>query len=180
MVYEGGSVDELVTCAESRDVSALYVLSDGAWSSFILGAPAFVNGPFRELFPDGLPAVAPLVTGSNGPASPYPGSDGTSDTDAPQSRPDCLRGEIATGFSLVVSGGGSVEELEACASSLGVSALYTLHEGAYVSYILGAPGFVNRAFRELYAGGVPSITPLIARSEGTPSAGSGGDGAATN
>ena len=190
VVYEGGSVDELVTCAESRDVSALYVLSVGAWSSFILGAPEFVNGPFRELFPDGLPAVAPLVTGSNGPASPYPGSngpaspypgsDGTSDTDAPQSRPDCLRGEIATGFSLVVSGGGSVEELEACASSLGVSALYALNEGEFVSYILGAPGFVNRAFRELYAGGVPSITPLIARSEGTPSAGSGGGGAATN
>ena len=180
VVYEGGSVDELVTCAESRDVSALYVLSVGAWSSFILGAPEFVNDPFRELFPDGIPAVAPLVTGSNGPASPYPGSDGTSDGDALQSWPDCLRGEIATGFSLVVSGGGSVEELEACASSLGVSALYTLHEGAYVSYILGAPGFVNQAFRELYAGGVPSITPLIARSEGTPSAGSGGDGAATN
>ena len=148
------------------------MLSDGAWSSFILGAPEFVNRSFRELFRDGIPAVTPLVTRSNGPASPYPGGDGTGDGDAPQSWPDRLRGEIATGSSLVVHEGGSVEELEGCARSLGVTALYALHDGEFVSYILGAPKFVNRAFRELYVGGVPSITPPVATSEGPPSAGS--------
>ena len=180
VVYEGGSVEDLVACAESRDVRAVYVLQDGVWNSFILGAPEFVNREFAELFPDGIPAVTPLVTGSNGPASPYPGSDGTGDGAAPQSWPDCLRGEIATGFSLVVYGGGSVEELEACARSLDITALYTPNEGEYVSYILGAPEFVNRGFRELFPEGLPAITPLVVKRDGPPGGGSGQDGAAGN
>ena len=180
VAYEGGSVEELEACAESRDVVALYVLHDGVWISFILGAPEFVNRSFRELFPDGIPAVTPLVTGSNGPASPYPGSDSTSDGDAPQSWPDCLRGEIAAGFSLVVYEGGSVEELDGCARSLDVTALYALNDGAFVSHIIGAPEFVNRAFRELFPGGLPAVTPLVAASDGPPGGGSGQDGAAGN
>ena len=39
--------------------------------------------------------------------------------------PECLRGDIAAGFSLVVYEGGSVEELEACAESMDITALYT-------------------------------------------------------
>ena len=46
---------------------ALYVLDDGAWVSYILGAPEFVNRSFRELFTDGLPAVTPLVAKSDSP-----------------------------------------------------------------------------------------------------------------
>ena len=180
VVYEGGSVEELVSCAESRDVAALYVLNDGVWISFILGAPEVVNRSFRELFPGGIPAVTPLVTRSTGPASPYPGSDGTGDGDAPQSWPGCLRGEIATGFSLVVHEGGSVEELEGCARSLGVTALYALNDGQFVSYILGAPELVNRAFRELFPEGLPAITPLVVKRDGPPGGGSGQDGAAGN
>ena len=84
--------------------------------------------------------------------------------------PECLRGEIAEGFSLVVSGGGSVDELVACAEGLHVAALYALHEGVYVSYILGAPEWVNAEFGELFAEGVPPLTPLAARSEGPPEA----------
>ena len=168
VVYAGGSVEDLVACAEGRNVTALYVLDGGEYVSYILGAPEFVNRPFTELFPDGIPAVTPLVTGSNGPPSPYPGSDGTSDGDAPQSWPDCLRGEIATGFSLVVSEGRSVDDLVACASSLGITALYTLNDGVFVSYIIGAPEFVNRAFREQFPEGVPAITPLVAASDGPP------------
>ena len=166
VVYAGGSVDDLVACAEGRNVTALYVLDGGEYVSYILGAPEFVNREFTELFPDGIPAVTPLVTGSNGPASPYPGSDGTGDGDAPQSWPDCLRGEIATGFSLVVYGGGSVEELEACARSMGITALYTLNDGVFVSYIIGAPEFVSRDFREQFPEGVSAITPLVAASDG--------------
>ena len=37
-----------------------------------------------------------------------------------------------------------------------------------MSYILGAPAFVNARFVELFAGGVPPMTPLVARSEGLP------------
>ena len=57
------------------------------------------------------------------------------------------------------------DDPEACARSLGVAAVYALHEGEFVSYILGAPDFVNRSFRELFADGLPSITPLVARSD---------------
>ena len=79
---------------------------------------------------------------------------------------ECLRGDIAEGFSLVVYEGGGVDELEACVRSMDVTALYTLSE--FVSYILGAPEFVNRPFRDLFAGGLPLMTPLVARSEGQP------------
>ena len=90
----------------------------------------------------------------------------------------CLRGEIAEGFSLVVSEGGSVEDLVACAESRGVTALYALHEGVYVSYILGAPEWVNAGFAGLFAGGVPAFTPLTVQSKGPPSADPNrGDGA---
>ena len=136
-VYEGGSVEELVGCAESRDIVAFYALHDGAYVSYILGAPDFVNAGFLELFPDGLPPITPLIAGSNGPPSADPFGD--LEDGGRQPWPECLRGAVAEGFSLVVYEGGSVEELEACARSVDVTALYTLSEGEFVSYILGAP-----------------------------------------
>ena len=39
-------------------------------------------------------------------------------------------GEVAAGFSLALYEGGSVDDLAACASSLGVSAVYALVGGA--------------------------------------------------
>ena len=80
----------------------------------------------------------------------------------------CIRGAVAVGFSLVVYAGGSVGELVACAQSRHGTALYTLHDGGYVPYILGAPDFVNSSFGELFAGGLPAITPLIIKSDGPP------------
>ena len=61
MVYEGGNVDGLVACAEEAGLAALYVLDDGVWVSYILGAPEFVNRSFAGLFTDGLPVATPLV-----------------------------------------------------------------------------------------------------------------------
>ena len=167
VVYEGGSVEELVACAESRNITAFYALHEGVYVPYILGAPDFVNREFGELFAGGLPVMAPLVAGSNGPPSADPFGDDLDD-DVQQQWPECLRGRVAEGFSLVVYEGGSVEELAACAESREVSALYALHEGEFVSYILGAPDFVNREFRELFADGLPAVTPLVAKSEGPP------------
>ena len=167
VVFEGGSVAELVTCAESRGIVTLYVLHEGVFVSYILGAPGFVNAGFLELFLDGLPPIAPLVATSNGPPSADPFG-GDLEGDGQQPWPECLRGDIAEGFSLVVYEGGSVDELEGCARSEDITALYALSEGEFVSYILGAPGFVNARFVELFAGGVPPMTPLVARSEGPP------------
>ena len=166
VVYEGGSVDELVSCAESRGIVALYALHEGVYVSHILGAPDFVNREFREIFADGLPLMVPLVAGSNGPPSADPFGDDLDDGGQPW--PQCLRGDIAAGFSLVVYEGGSVAELEACAQSRDVAALYALSEGEFVSYILGAPDFVTQPFRDLFADGLPLMTPLVARSEGQP------------
>ena len=50
-----------MACAEGVGVAALYALHGGVWVSYILGAPEFVNGEFRELFADGLPVATPLV-----------------------------------------------------------------------------------------------------------------------
>ena len=161
VVYEGGSVEELVSCAESRDIVALYAPHEGVYVSYIFGAPDFVNAAFVALYSDGLPALTPLIAKSEGPPSAAPASD-----DVPEFGPDCLRGEIATGFSLVLYEGGSVEALDSCAQGRDVSAVYALVEGEYVSYILGAPAFVNQPFRDLFADGLPLMTPLLARSEG--------------
>ena len=166
VVYEGGSVEELVSCAESRGIVALYALHQGVYVSNILGAPDFVNREFREIFADGLPVMVPLVAASNGPPSADPFGD--LDDGGQQPWPECLRGAIAAGFSLVVYEGGSVDELEACAQSRDVAALYALSEGEFVSYILGAPAFVTQPFRDLFADGLPLMTPLVARSEGLP------------
>ena len=81
-------------------------------------------------------------------------------------QPSCLSGAIAVGFGLGVYEGGSVEELEACAQSLYVTALYALHDGVYVPCILGAPDPVNQPFRELFPDGVPALSALLVQSEG--------------
>ena len=167
VVYEGGSVEELVGCAESRDIATLYALHEGVYVSYILGAPDFVNAGFIELFPDGLPPITPLIAASNGPPSADPFGDDL-EGDEQQPWPECLRGPVAAGFSLVVYEGGSVDELEACAQSREIAALYALSEGEFVSYILGAPAFVTQPFRDLFADGLPPMTPLVARSEGRP------------
>ena len=166
VVYEGGPVEELVACAESRDVVALYALHEGVYIPYILGAPDFVNAGFTELYADGVPALTLLIAGSNGP----PSEDPLGDTGMPQPWPECLRGEIAEGFSPVLYGGGSVDDLAACAQGRGVTAVYTLAGGEWISYILGAPEFANQPFRELFAEGLAAVTPLVVRSDGPPEA----------
>ena len=158
VVSEGGSIDDLEACAEGRAVTALYTFDGGEYVSYILGAPPTVNERFVALYADGLTSLTPLIAKSEGPPSPAPESD-----DVPEFGPDCLRGEIVEGFNLVLSEGGSVGDLEACAQSLDLDALYTLHEGAYVSYIPGAPDFVNEAFVALFAESIAPVTPLIAK-----------------
>ncbi|MYD64755.1 MAG: hypothetical protein F4X26_01960, partial [Chloroflexi bacterium] len=170
VVSEGGSVDELAACAESRGISALYALHEGSYLPYILGAPNFVNRPFAELFAASVPALTPLVAASAGPA----GDDPVGEV-APGDWPACLHGEVAEGWSLVVYEGGSVDDLAACAEGRSITALYVLHEGEWVSHIMAAPEFVNRSFAELYADGVPSLTPLVVRSGGPPGDDSDGD-----
>ena len=173
VIYEGGSVEELEDCAQGRHVTALYTTHDGVFVPDILGAPAFVNRSFRELYAGGVPPITLLLAKSDGPATAEPGSSSPPGGGAPRPWPECLRGATSTGFSLVLYEGGSVEGLESCAQGLGVTALYALDDGVFVPHILGAPAFVNRDFEELFADGLPAATPLLARSGGPPEAGSG-------
>ena len=159
VVYEGGALEELANCAESRGLTTLYALHEGAYLAYALGAPAFVNRDFTELFADGVPELTPLIAKSDGP----PSDDPVGDIAAPGDWPTCLHGEVGAGFSAVVYAGGSVEELAACASSLAVTSLYALHEGEWEPYIVGAPTFVNRDFGELFTGVVPALTPFIVK-----------------
>ena len=170
VVYAGGSVEELVTCAQSRHGTALYTLHDGGYVPYILGAPEFVNSSFGELFAGGVPATTPLIIKSDGPPTPAPAGSITGDDLTPP-WPECLRGTVATGFSLVLYRGGAIEELVTCAESRNITAIYALDEGGYVAYILGAPEFVNRSFGALFAGGVPAAAPLIVKSDGVSAAG---------
>ncbi|MXY73153.1 MAG: hypothetical protein F4Y97_09010 [Dehalococcoidia bacterium] len=158
VVYEGGSLEELVACAEERHVTALYVLHEGEWVSYIPGAPDSVNEGFRALYASGVPALTPLAVASEGPAT---AAAAARDVDT-AAWAACLLGELADGFSLVVYEGGSVAELAACAEEHAVAALYALHEGQWVAYIPGAPSFANAPFEDLFAGGVPAATPLAA------------------
>ena len=160
LIYEGGSVEELESCARSRHLTALYELDGGEFVPYILGAPEFVNRPFTGLFAGGVPELTPLTVRSDGPASADPGAPAVTGP-----WPSCLRGEIVRGFSHVLYEGGSVDDLADCAGGLGVTALYALDGGAWVPYILGAPEFVNRSFAELFADGVAAATPLVVRSE---------------
>ena len=88
---------------------------------------------------------------------------------AAESEPQCLRGPTDLGFSVVSYEGGSVVELETCAFRSGVRAVYARSDDRYVSLITGAPEIVNRAFHDLYPGGVPAGTSLIASRNGTAS-----------
>ncbi len=171
VVSEGGSVEELAVCAESRGIAALYALHQGSYLPYILDAPDFVNRPFAELFADGVPALTPLVAASPGPASDDP----VGEVAPPGDWPACLQGEVSGGWSLVLYEGGSVGQLAACAGEHALVAAWALHEGQWVGWIAGAPDFVNEAFAELHAGGLPPLTPLVVRSEPPPPAtGAGG------
>ena len=175
LVYEGGTVDSLAACAEDRDVVALYTLHQGAYVSYIPGAPDFVNRGFRELFSDGIPAVTPLVAASNGPSDDPAGPAG-----GLWPWPECLGGEVVDGFSLVVYEGGTLEDLESCVKSRGVTAVYALAGGEWVSHVLGAPALANQQFRELFAEGLSSMTPLLARRDQPAAASSDQDGEGGN
>ena len=159
VVSEGGSLDDLVACAGSRHVTALYVLDGGEYVSYIVGAPELVNARFVELFPDRVPALTPLIARSDGPATDAPAASAVTEPWAA-----CLQGEIVEGFNLVLYEGGSIDDLDACAEGVGLSALYVLDDGVWVSYILGAPELVNHSFRELFTDVLPVATPLVGKS----------------
>ncbi len=181
VIYEGGSIEDLLVCALSRHIVALYVLDNGVYVPYIVGAPEFVNRSFQELYADGVLPLTPFVAGSDGPPSADTAVDRPPEDELATLRgSSCLHGEIATGFSLVLYQGGSLEELATCAQGHNITALYALDEGSYFPYILGAPDFVNRSFFELFTDGLPALTPLVAKSDSPLTASADSGNAAEN
>ncbi len=175
VVHEGGTVDELDACARDRAVGALYALHQGAYVGYFPDAPESVNRPFAALYADGVPALTPLVVASEGPPS---GSPALAVDDAEPSWPECLPGSIPSGYSAAVYEGGSIEDLATCASGRNVAALYALHGGDWVPYVVDGTEAENQPFADLFPDGVPAIAPFIVKSELSPpatAAGSGGD-----
>ena len=168
VIYEGGSVDELVACAESRGIAALYVLHEGRYVGH--SGAGLVNERFASSYPEGVPALTPWFAASDGLRR------------GPGGR--CSPGERGAACSTEVEPGagggsyeGSVDDLVACAGDHGVAAAWVLHDGEWAGWIAGAPDFVNRPFAERFAEGLLTLTPLVVRGDPPPAAasGSGGD-----
>ena len=159
LIAGGGSLERLLECAEDRHLSALYATDSGTWVTHVSGAPALVNRNFADLFADGIAPGAPLLARSEGPASGDPAP-----PREPEGGAECLAGDVVPGFTLVAAGGGSLDELVSCARERGISVLYALHGGSWVSHVVGAPELVNRAFSVLFADGIAPGTPLVATS----------------
>ena len=94
------------------------------------------------------------------------------------SKPPCLSGLTEDGFSEVQFVGGTVSDLEACARSFDISALYHLREGAYAALFLlpELPEFLSQLFRTRFPEGLAPGELLIANRQvavgtapGTPS-----------
>ena len=79
-------------------------------------------------------------------------------------QPPCLDGLTEERLSEVTFAGGSVSELEACARSLDIGALYHHREGVYVALFLlpDLPEFLSRPFRTRFPERLPPGEPLIA------------------
>ena len=81
------------------------------------------------------------------------------------SKPPCLEGLTEERLSEVTFVGGSVSELEACARSVDVDALYHHRDGVWVGFFFEAAEFLSDAFRHRFAEGVPAGEALIAKRE---------------
>ena len=67
--FSGGTVEELktaLTAACSGDGVSAYTTSDGAWNTFIPGAPAQLNATFSELYAAGIPEGKILLVANCG------------------------------------------------------------------------------------------------------------------
>ena len=158
VLFSGGSVEELAAAAEARGASVVYARIRGLWFSYFLSGPDFLNQSFQAMFKDGVPALTPLLTSSE---TASPAVENAAPLEWPW--PDvCLSGDLVPGFSFVVSSGGSVAEVVACAEARGIRALFALVGGDWYPYFLSGPEFISDEFIDYFAEGVPVATPFYA------------------
>ncbi len=73
----------------------------------------------------------------------------------------CVSGLTQDRLSTVHYAGGSVDELVACARSLGAEALYHQRDGVWVGWFLAGPELINRYFRQRFREGLPAGLQLV-------------------
>ena len=86
-------------------------------------------------------------------------------------KPPCLTGLSTERLSEVTFVGGSVEDLDHCASEQGVAAFFYWTGDSWLLYAPDAPEFLSRQFNQHFPDGLPPGAPLIAkveRNERTP------------
>ena len=72
VAYEGGTIDDLRSCASRFELLAIWSDPDRVWVPIIFGAPDYVNVGFERVFPTGIPPVTPFVAQRNLPRPPAP------------------------------------------------------------------------------------------------------------
>lgn len=156
----------LTTLPENTQVAILdgRTSADGYWWQRIQGGAAV--GWVAELY---LRPTAPTLVQNSGGCPAAPAAVTAAATPAP-TKPTLFGTVPKAGFGLVVWAGGSTDSVVATAAEGGCS-LRSIwangDNGDLIGYLVGAPAFVNRAWNERFAEGVPGSTPLILVCGGT-------------
>ena len=160
----------LTTLPEQTQVTTLEgrTSADGYWWQRIQSGA--IVGWVAELYL--RPAAPALVQSSGGcPAAPVaPANAVTAPTPPAPAKPTLFGTVPKTGSGLVVWAGGPTEAIVATAAEGGCtlrSIWASGDSGELIGYLAGAPAFVNRAWHERFADGVPGSTPLILVCGGT-------------
>ncbi len=61
VVFAGGSLDELKSCALQHSLTAVYHFDGQTWRGLFLDAPDFLSRPFHAHFADGIPAASVFI-----------------------------------------------------------------------------------------------------------------------
>jgi hypothetical protein len=69
--------------------------------------------------------------------------------------------EIVAGFNISQYNGGTVAEMAADAAAAGATTVSVTVEGGFLTYVVGAPAFVNAAFEANFTDGIPAGTGVL-------------------
>jgi hypothetical protein len=69
--------------------------------------------------------------------------------------------EIVAGFNISQYNGGTVAQMAADAAAAGATTVSVTVEGGFLTYVVGAPAFVNAAFEANFTDGIPAGTGVL-------------------
>ena len=194
VAYEGGTIDDLRSCASQFELLAIWSDPDRVWVPIIFGAPDYVNARFVKLFPVAIPPVTPFVAQRNLPWPPPPvretaEPDKTPDsTDAapPQTEAPTPAGEESTPV-IGNTGGDGVSHRYDCDDAARVAAIGGWSDGTEIEvlgegrgrcagWLLGEAEGVTSWVREQYVVGFTATPADPAQELSLEIGNTGGDG----